>query len=46
MENKKGKTNECPVCEQATKEDYHTIYCDICGFNIKKQEQHTKQKAV
>lgn len=46
MENKKEKTNQCPVCGQATSEDESMVFCTNCGFNVRKQEQHTKQNAV
>lgn len=43
----KTKQNECPVCHELTKEDETMIYCENCGFNIRKKEEiNTKTKSA
>lgn len=41
MEN--DKINACPVCGTETQQDEIIVYCEDCGFNIKKREETTKQ---
>ena len=35
--------NSCPVCNKPTKEDEMQIYCENCGFSIRKKSEETKK---
>ena len=39
-----ANANYCPVCNQPTKEDVAVIYCENCGFSIRKKTEENENK--
>lgn len=40
------KENACPVCNEPTKQDETQVYCENCGFSIRKKEEVLTPKSV
>ena len=38
------ETTNCPVCGDAVKQDSVIVFCEACGFNIRKKENDPKPK--